>query len=371
MKLGHHIYILPSFSLPTYSCIRSFPPSPINLNLSFPVRKRATIRSMSDSIVVPQRRSLYPPIEPYNNGILKVSDTHTLYWEQSGNPDGHPVVFLHGGPGGGTSPNNRRFFDPEFYRIVLFDQRGAGKSTPHACLEENTTWDLVNDIEKLREHLKIPEWQVFGGSWGSTLALTYSQSHPDKVTGLVLRGIFLIRKKEIDWFYEGGAAAIYPDAWEEFRDLIPENERGSLVDAYHKRLNSDDLETQYAAARAWTKWEMMTAHLLPNDGNIQKAEDDKFSLAFARIENHYFVNKAFFTSDSYLLENIDKIRHIKTTIVQGRYDVVCPMMSAWDLHKAWPEADLKIVGDAGHSANEPGIAAELVVANEKMKAFVG
>ncbi|WZY84486.1 hypothetical protein YC2023_030870 [Brassica napus] len=328
---------------------------------------------MSDSIEtgVPQRRSLYPPIEPYNNGILKVSDTHTLYWEQSGNPDGHPVVFLHGGPGGGTSPNNRRFFDPEFYRIVLFDQRGAGKSTPHACLEENTTWDLVNDIEKLREHLQIPEWQVFGGSWGSTLALTYSQSHPDKVTGLVLRGIFLIRKKEIDWFYEGGAAAIYPDAWEEFRDLIPENERGSLVDAYHKRLNSDDLETQYAAARAWTKWEMVTAHLLPNDGNIQKAEDDKFSLAFARIENHYFVNKAFFTSDSHLLDNIDKIRHIKTTIVQGRYDVVCPMMSAWDLHKAWPEADLKIVGDAGHSANEPGIAAELVVANEKMKAFVG
>ncbi|KAG2298080.1 hypothetical protein Bca4012_009291 [Brassica carinata] len=381
MKLGHthiipHIYIPPSFSLPTHSCIRLFPPSPNNLNLSIPVRKRA-IHSMSDSIETGaetsmKRRSLYPPIEPYNDGILKVSDTHTLYWEQSGNPDGHPVVFLHGGPGGGTSPNNRRFFDPEFYRIVLFDQRGAGKSTPHACLEENTTWDLVNDIEKLREHLKIPEWQVFGGSWGSTLALAYSQSHPDKVTGLVLRGIFLLRKKEIDWFYEGGAAAIYPDAWEEFRDLIPENERGSLVDGYHKRLNSDNLETQYAAARAWTKWEMMTAHLLPDDGNIQRAEDDKFSLAFARIENHYFVNKAFFPSDSdsYLLDNIDKIRHIKTIIVQGRYDVVCPMMSAWDLHKAWPEADLKIVGDAGHSANEPGIAAELVAANEKMKAFV-
>ncbi|KAJ0241816.1 Proline iminopeptidase [Hirschfeldia incana] len=379
MILGHviipHIYILPSLSLPTHSRIRLFPRSLNNLNLSFPVSRKLAIRSMSDSIETGaetsvKRRSLYPPIEPYNDGILKVSDTHTLYWEQSGNPDGHAVVFLHGGPGGGTSPGNRRFFDPEFYRIVLFDQRGAGKSTPHACLEENTTWDLVNDIEKLREHLKIPEWLVFGGSWGSTLALTYSQSHPDKVTGLVLRGIFMLRKKEIEWFYEGGAAAIYPDAWEEFRDLIPENERGSLVDAYHKRLNSDNLETQYAAARAWTKWEMMTAHLLPNDGNIQKAEDDKFSLAFARIENHYFVNKAFFTSDSYLLENIDKIRHIKTTIVQGRYDVVCPMMSAWDLHKAWPEAELKIVGDCGHSANEPGIAAELVAANEKMKAFV-
>jgi proline iminopeptidase len=344
------------------------------------------------------KRTLYAPIEPYSSGNLKVSDVHTLYWEQSGKPDGHPVVFLHGGPGGGTAPSNRRFFDPEFYRIVLFDQRGAGKSTPHACLEENTTWDLVNDIEKLREHLKIPEWlvrdflpeiwflmllrwfksqnlcfcQVFGGSWGSTLALAYSQSHPDKVTGLVLRGIFLLRKKEIDWFYEGGAAAIYPDAWEEFRDLIPENERGSsLVDAYHKRLNSDDLEIQYAAARAWTKWEMMTAYLRPNLENVQKAEDDKFSLAFARIENHYFVNKGFFPSDSHLLDNVDKIRHIKTTIVQGRYDVCCPMMSAWDLHKAWPEAELKIVYDAGHSANEPGISAELVVANEKMKALMG
>lgn len=318
------------------------------------------------------KRTLYAPIEPYSSGNLKVSDVHTLYWEQSGKPDGHPVVFLHGGPGGGTAPSNRRFFDPEFYRIVLFDQRGAGKSTPHACLEENTTWDLVNDIEKLREHLKIPEWLVFGGSWGSTLALAYSQSHPDKVTGLVLRGIFLLRKKEIDWFYEGGAAAIYPDAWEEFRDLIPENERGSsLVDAYHKRLNSDDLEIQYAAARAWTKWEMMTAYLRPNLENVQKAEDDKFSLAFARIENHYFVNKGFFPSDSHLLDNVDKIRHIKTTIVQGRYDVCCPMMSAWDLHKAWPEAELKIVYDAGHSANEPGISAELVVANEKMKALMG
>uniref|UniRef100_A0A803RCQ6 Proline iminopeptidase n=2 Tax=Cannabis sativa TaxID=3483 RepID=A0A803RCQ6_CANSA len=313
------------------------------------------------------KRELYSVIEPYSSGFLKVSDLHTIYWEQSGNPDGHPVVFLHGGPGGGTSPTNRRFFDPEFYRIILFDQRGAGKSTPHACLKENTTWDLIDDIEKLREHFKIPEWQVFGGSWGSTLALAYSQTHPDKVTGLVLRGIFLLRKKEIDWFYEGGAAAIYPDAWEPFRDLIPEKERGCFVDAYSKRLNSDDLETQYAAARAWTKWEMMTARLIPNDENIKKGDDDYFSLAFARIENHYFTNKGFFSSDSYLLDNIDKIRHIDATIVQGRYDVCCPMMSAWDLHKVWPEADFKVVKDAGHSANEPGITAELVAANERLK----
>ncbi|RWR77932.1 proline iminopeptidase-like protein isoform X1 [Cinnamomum micranthum f. kanehirae] len=326
------------------------------------------------------RRDLYPSIEPYGSGFLKVSDLHTLYWEQSGNPNGHPVVFLHGGPGAGTSPSNRRFFDPEFYRIILFDQRGAGRSTPHACLDHNTTWDLIDDIEKLREHLGIPEWQVFGGSWGSTLALAYSQSHPMKVTGLVLRGIFLLRKKELDWFYEGGAAAIFPDAWEPFRDFIPENERGDFITAYNKRLNAQNLETQkhllyltyrisfqYAAAKIWTKWEMMTAHLLPNDENIKKGDSDAFSLAFARIENHYFINKGFLPTDSFLLDNIEKIRHIKTVIVQGRYDVCCPMMSAWDLHKAWPEAEFKVVPDAGHSANEPGNAAELVAANELLK----
>uniref|UniRef100_A0A9I9DHI4 Proline iminopeptidase n=1 Tax=Cucumis melo TaxID=3656 RepID=A0A9I9DHI4_CUCME len=346
-------------------------------------------------------RNPYPPIEPYSTGFLKVSDLHTIYWEQSGNPTGHPVVFLHGGPGGGTAPGNRRFFDPDFYRIILFDQRGAGKSTPHACLEDNTTWNLIDDIEKLREHLEIPEWQVFGGSWGSTLALAYSQSHPEKVTGLVLRGIFLLRKKEIDWFYEGGAAAIYPDAWESFRDLIPESERGCFVDAYSKRLNSKDMETQvsmpqlhrmsdYAAARAWTKWEMMTAHLLPNEENIKRGEDDNFSLedsgfSQAMAQPPYFENLFEISFLHYLkklgarpspipsgkikelVDNIDKIRHINAVIVQGRYDVCCPMMSAWDLHKVWPEAELKIISDAGHSANEPGIAAELVAANEKLK----
>ncbi|XP_011088015.1 proline iminopeptidase [Sesamum indicum] len=330
--------------------------------------QQVSLETMEKQVLSPEiNRSLYADIEPYNSGLLKVSDIHTIYYEQSGNPAGHPVVFLHGGPGGGTSPSNRKFFDPNFYRIILFDQRGAGKSTPHACLEENTTWDLIKDIEKLREHLKVPEWLVFGGSWGSTLALAYSESHPDKVTGLVLRGIFLLRKKEIDWFYEGGAAAIFPDAWEPFRDLIPESERGCFVDAYHKRLNSSDKQTQYAAARAWTKWEMMTAHLLPNEANIQRGDDDEFCLAFARIENHYFVNKGFFPTDSFLLDNVEKIKHINTVIVQGRYDVCCPMMSAWDLHKAWPEADFRVVPDAGHSANEPGISEELVAATEKLK----
>ncbi|KAF3330346.1 proline iminopeptidase isoform X1 [Carex littledalei] len=320
--------------------------------------------------VMELNRNLYPQIEPYSSGFLKVSDIHTIYWEQSGKPDGHPVVFLHGGPGAGTSPSNRKVFDPTFYRIILFDQRGAGKSTPHACLEQNTTWDLVEDIEKLRKHLEIPEWQVFGGSWGSTLALAYSQSHPDKVTGLILRGIFMLRKKELDWFYQGGASAIYPDAWEMFRDFIPEDERDDFIVAYHKRLTSPDTSVQVAAAKIWTKWEMMTAQLVQNKDNILRGEDDKFSLAFARIENHYFLNKGFLPTDSYLLENVDKIRHIKAVIVQGRYDVCCPMMSAWDLHKAWPEAELNIIQDAGHSANEVGTSAELVAANEKFKHLV-
>ncbi|CAL4894326.1 unnamed protein product [Urochloa decumbens] len=330
---------------------------------------RASVSSAPAAAMDPSevKKDLYPLVEPYDTGFLKVSDVHTLYYEQSGNPHGHPVVFLHGGPGAGTSPGNRRFFDPEFYRIVLFDQRGAGRSTPHACLEQNTTWDLVADIEKLREHLDIPEWQVFGGSWGSTLALAYSQAHPEKVTGIVLRGIFLLRKKELDWFYEGGAAAIFPDAWEPFRDFIPEEERNCFIAAYSKRLTSSDPTVQIEAAKRWTMWEMMTAHLIQNNDNVKRGEDDKFSLAFARIENHYFVNKGFLSSDSYLLDNVDKIRHIKAFIVQGRYDVCCPMMSAWDLHKAWPEAEFKVVPDAGHSANEVGIAAELRSATEKLR----
>lgn len=313
------------------------------------------------------RRDLYGEIKPYSSGFLEVSDLHSLYWEQSGNPDGHPVIFLHGGPGAGTSGRDRRYFDPDFFRIILFDQRGAGKSKPHACLKDNTTWDLIKDIEKIRKHLNIEKWQVFGGSWGSTLALAYTQAYAEHVTGMVLRGIFLLRKKEIDWFYEGGAAAIYPDAWENFRDFIPNEERDNFVVAYGKRLNSNDLGKQKAAAKIWTTWEMMTSHLLTNEEYTRRGRDDFFSLAFARIENHYFKNKGFLPTDSYLLDNVEKIRHIPAIIVQGRYDICCPMISAWDLHKAWPEADLKVIMDAGHSATEPGITAELVAANEHFK----
>eukprot|EP00249_Psilotum_nudum_P012635 c23894_g1_i1 orf=827-1858(+) len=329
--------------------------------------KPCTVAAGDQSLL---RKELYAPIEPFKTGDLKVSELHTLHWEESGNPDGYPVVFLHGGPGAGTSSGNRRFFDPEFYRIILFDQRGAGKSTPLACLEENTTWDLVDDIEKIRKHLGVEEWQVFGGSWGSTLALAYAESHPEHVTGLILRGIFLLRKKEIDWFYEGGVAAIFPDAWEAYRDLIPEEEWDNLVTAYSKRLNSSDAHIKLTAAKAWTNWEMVTSHLLPNEESLKRGEDDNFSLAFARIENHYFMNNGFFPTDSFLLDNVDKIRHIPAVIIQGRFDVVCPMMTAWDLHKAWPEAIFKVVLDAGHSANEPGITAELVAANEYFKGLL-
>ncbi|CAN6450151.1 unnamed protein product [Victoria cruziana] len=359
----------------TSSFVSSIPKAPkgkkgvlFSGNISYPLRLQNRTIAMTETLdSLHFNKDPYSPLEPYSSGFLKVSEKHTLYWEQSGNPSGYPVVFLHGGPGAGTSPSNRKFFDPEYYRIILFDQRGAGKSTPHACLDDNTTWDLVSDIEKLREHLGISEWQVFGGSWGSTLALAYSQSHPDKVTAIVLRGIFLLRKKELDWFYEGGAAAIFPDAWEPFREFIPENERDSFIKAYSKRLNSEDMSIQKMAARIWSTWELMTAHLLPNEESIQKGEDDSFSLAFARIENHYFINKGFLPCESHLLDNVDKIRHIPSVIVQGRYDVCCPMMSAWDLHKAWPEAEFKVVADAGHSANEPGITAELVAANERLK----
>ncbi|KAJ7533974.1 hypothetical protein O6H91_13G073800 [Diphasiastrum complanatum] len=311
---------------------------------------------------------LFPPIEPYKSGFLDVSDLHSLYWEESGNPNGQPIVFLHGGPGSGTSSGNRRFFDPNFFRIILFDQRGAGKSTPHACLEDNTTWHLVDDIEKVREHLKIEKWLVFGGSWGSTLALTYCQSHADRITGIILRGIFLLRKKEIDWFYQGpGTSAIFPDAWEPYRDFIPDDERSDFVTAYGKRLNSDDLDTQLAAAKAWTNWEMATSHLIPNEESMRRAESEEFALAFARIENHYFRHKGFFPSDSFLIDNVHKIKHLPAIIVQGRYDVVCPMMSAWDLHKAWPEAQFKVIPNAGHSANEIGITKELLAATEGFK----
>jgi proline iminopeptidase len=317
---------------------------------------------------MPARRTLYPEIDPYKSTRLRVSERHELHVEESGNRNGKPVVFLHGGPGGGTEPKHRRFFDPEKYRIVLFDQRGCGKSTPHASLENNTTWDLVSDIEKLREHLGIERWQVFGGSWGSTLALAYAQTHPDRVTELVLRGIFLLRKKEIDWFYQEGASAIFPDAWEGYLEPIPENERHDLLHAYHRRLTSEDKAVREAAARAWSIWEGRTSCLVPNEELVNRTGGRDFSLAFARIECHYFVNNGFLDEGRELLRNVDKIRHIPAAIVQGRYDVVCPMDSAWALHRAWPEAELSIIGDAGHAASEPGITSALVEATDRFAA---
>ncbi|WP_430388310.1 prolyl aminopeptidase [Dyella sp. 20L07] len=312
-------------------------------------------------------RSLYPEIEPYDSGMLKVSELHTVYYEQSGNPNGKPVVFLHGGPGGGTNPKCRRFFDPAVYRIVLFDQRGCGKSTPHAELTDNTTWHLVNDIERIRNHLGIDKWQVFGGSWGSTLALAYAQTHPDCVTELVLRGIFMLRRSELEWFYQKGCDALYPDAWETYLHAIPEAERGDLMSAYHRRLISSDPQVRVNAARAWSVWEGATSYLWQDTAHIASSGEDEFALAFARIECHYFVHGGFFEHDDQLLRNIERIRKIPAVIVQGRYDVVCPMRSAWDLHRAWPEADLRIVQDAGHSAFEPGNISELVKATDSFR----
>ncbi|PPR03315.1 hypothetical protein CVT26_007789 [Gymnopilus dilepis] len=308
---------------------------------------------------------MYPGIEAFEVSTLKVSDIHTLYYEVSGKKDGTPVVFLHGGPGGGTSEYERGYFNPDKYKIVLFDQRGAGKSTPSASLEDNTTWDLVKDIERLREHLKIDKWHVFGGSWGSTLSLAYAQSHPDRVKSLVLRGIFTLRKSELRFFYQDGASHLFPEAWDEFLAPIPESERGDLILAYHAQLNSVDEETRLKAARAWSRWEMWTSKLYVDPAQVAHADDDKFANAFARIENHYFVNSGFMR-DGQLLEvqEIDKIRHIPTIVVQGRYDVVCPATTAYALKKVWPEVTLHIVPDAGHSAREPGIAKLLIEATD-------
>ncbi|MDY7005826.1 MAG: prolyl aminopeptidase [Cyanobacteriota bacterium] len=311
-------------------------------------------------------RELYPPIQPYKVDNLKVSDIHTIYYEECGNPQGKPVVFLHGGPGGGIMPLYRQYFDPKKWRIILFDQRGCGRSTPHAELSQNTTWDLVSDIEKLRLHLSLEKWVLFGGSWGSTLALAYSQTHPENCLCLILRGIFMVRPKEISWFYQEGASNIFPDAWEEYLKPIPIEERGDLVKAYYQRLTSDDEKVRLEAARAWSIWEGSTSKLIPTSNVSQKFGDSYFALAFARIECHYFINKCFFEYEEQLLKNIYKIRHIPGVIVQGRYDVVCPMVSAWELHKAWPEAEFIVVPDAGHSVSEPGIKDALIKATDKL-----
>ena len=310
-------------------------------------------------------KQLYPEIEPYNQFDLKVSDLHTIHVEESGNINGKPVIFLHGGPGGGIEPVYRQYFDPEKWRIIVFDQRGCGQSTPHAELQENTTWDLIADIEKIRQHLEIDKWVVFGGSWGSTLTLSYAITHPDRCKALVLRGIFMIRKKEINWFYQDGTSNIYPDAWEHYLRPIPEDERHDLVAAYYKRLTSNDDSVRIEAAKAWSIWEASTSKLIQSEESIHAFEDAKVAEAFARIECHYFTNRGFFDTDEWLLENVDKIRHIPTVIVQGRYDVVCPMISAWELHGAFPEADFEIVQDAGHSMTEKGIAAKLVEYTDK------
>jgi proline iminopeptidase len=318
----------------------------------------------------PQRRILYPPIAPYRTGRLRVSDEHELYFEECGNPRGTPALFLHGGPGFGTDPNQRRFFDPNAYRIVLFDQRGCGKSTPHASLVDNTTWHLVSDIEKLREELAVERWLVFGGSWGSTLALAYAETHPSRVSSLVLRGIFLLRRSEIAWFYQRGADAIFPDAWEKYVEPIPESERGDMLRAFYRRLTDEDANVQLRAAKAWSVWEGSTSCLFPNEDLIGRTAADALALSLARIECHYFMHDAWLEPPRDLLSNVGRIAHIPATIVQGRYDVVCPMETAWALHRAWPEADLRIVPDAGHSAGEPGTVHELVEATDRARAIM-
>lgn len=314
-------------------------------------------------------KTLYPEIEPYDSGHFRVSAVHNLYYEQCGNPKGKPVVFLHGGPGAGLTPDYRRFFDSEAYRIILFDQRGSGRSLPHASLDDNTTWHLVQDIEQLRRHFGVEQWLVFGGSWGSTLALAYAETHPESVRGLVLRGIFLARAKETRWFYEDsqGASAIFPDKWEEYVRIIPEAERGDLIDAYYRRLTSADESVRIESARAWSIWEASALKLLPDQKLIDDFSEPEMAIALARIECHYFMNNCFFDTDNYLLEHIDRIRHIPSVIVHGRYDIICPLMNAWDLHRTWPEASLHIVADAGHSVTEPGIADALVTATDSFR----
>ena len=308
--------------------------------------------------------NLYPKIKPYDSGFLNI-DEHQVYFEQCGNPNGKPALFLHGGPGGGGSEDVRRFFNPNLYRIVVFDQRGCGRSKPHGCLENNTTWDLVSDIENLRKKLSIEKWLVFGGSWGSTLSLAYAQAHPKSVSELVLRGIFLLRKEELHWFYQDGASRIFPEAWSGFLDIIDEDKRDNLMNAYHEIFKSTDKEKRLKAAVAWSKWEAATSSLSYKPSLVEEFSDPEFALAFALIENHYFINKGWFDTENQLIENIDKIRSIPAVIVQGRYDVVCPMKTAWELSKAWPEAEMIIAPSSGHTAFEKEITHALISATNK------
>ncbi len=310
-------------------------------------------------------RELYPEIAPYNTGRLQVSDLHTLHYEEVGNPQGKPAVFLHGGPGGGIDPVYRQYFDPQQWRLILFDQRGCGQSTPHAELRENTTWDLVQDIEVLRQHLDIDRWVVFGGSWGSTLALAYSQTHPQACQGLILRGIFMLRPAELHWFYQEGTSNLFPEAWDAYLQPIPPEERHDLITAYYQRLTSDDPAIQLEAAKAWSIWEATTSKLIPDPDLQEKCGEDTFATAFARIECHYFMNKGFFETEDQLLRGCDRIQHLPIVIVQGRYDVVCPAKSAWELHQQLPNSELLMIPDAGHSVTEPGIRSALVTATDQ------
>jgi proline iminopeptidase len=317
---------------------------------------------------------LYPAIEPYQTGTLIAGEGNRLHYEQCGNPDGKPVVFLHGGPGAGISPWHRRFFDPERYRIILFDQRGCGRSTPHASepdadLRHNTTWHLVADIDLLRRSLGIDRWQVFGGSWGSALALAYAEAHPEDVTELVLRGIFTLRRHELEWFYEGGASAVVPDLWEDFIAPIPVLERAQLIEAYHRRLTDPDPAVHQPVGIAWTRWEAATLTLRPDPDLVASMTDPAAATAFARIENHYFLNGGWF-EEGQLIDRVDAVRGIPAVIVQGRYDICTPPMTAWDLHRAWPEAEFVMVQDAGHAASEPGIATALRAATDKFAGSV-
>jgi proline iminopeptidase len=310
-------------------------------------------------------RQFFPELQPYSRGRLRVSDLHEIYFEECGNPEGKPAVVLHGGPGGGISPFLRRLHDPQRYRIILFDQRGCGQSTPNAELRENTTWHLVADMEALRSHLGLETWQVLGGSWGSTLALAYAQKHVERVTELILRGIFTIRKREIDWFYQEGASMLFPDIWETYLAPIPAEERHDMVGAYYRRLTGHDEVQKMACAKAWSRWEASTISLLPNADLVNTFTADAFALAFARIECHYFINKGFFENDDQLIAGASKLKGLPGAIIQGRYDVVTPADTAWALHKAWPEADFEIIPDAGHTATEPGLTDALIRATER------
>jgi len=314
-----------------------------------------------------ERRPFYPDLQPFNRGRLKVSPLHEIYFEECGNPSGKPAVILHGGPGGGITPFLRRMHDPDCYRIVLFDQRGCGQSSPHAELEQNTTWDLVADMEKLRRHLGIERWQVLGGSWGSTLALAHAELHADRVSELIVRGIFTVRRSEVEWFYQRGADALFPDAWERFVAPIPPEERHDMIAAYHRRLTGSDAAARLLCARAWSQWEGTTLSLLPDETRVGQFGTDHFALAFASIECHYFHNRGFFARDGQLLDDAHRLRKIPGAIIQGRYDVVTPMETAWALHRAWPEAEFVLVPDAGHTATEPGITDALVRATDRFR----